>query len=102
MIELGGSIFLVGFNDIDSSKMIVLKKIVGNYTKKFTDTCKKFESITITLKKVHDIEDSTKYEIQVKVIDCGKPVNSQATDKNLFVAVDSVLKKIEVLLEKNK
>ncbi|MBN2422730.1 hypothetical protein JXB41_05865 [Candidatus Woesearchaeota archaeon] len=98
MIELGGNITLVGFKEIEPSKMIVLKKIIGNYTRKFTEQCKKFESITITLKSVHEIEKSEKYEIQVKLMDNSKPINSEVTDKNLFVAVDSSLKKIEAII----
>ncbi|MBD3204022.1 hypothetical protein GF327_07005 [Candidatus Woesearchaeota archaeon] len=98
MIELGGNINLVGFKEIESSELYVLKKIVGNYTRKFNDKCQNFESITISLKKIHEIEDSAKYEIQVKLMNDGKPINSEVTDNNLFVAVGDSLKKIESLV----
>ncbi len=98
MIELGGNISLVGFNEVGSAEMIVLKKIIGNYTRKFSEKCKEFENITLTMKPVHKIGPSTKYEIQIKLIDGGKPLNADITHKNLFVAVDSTLKKIEALI----
>jgi hypothetical protein len=99
MIELGGNITLVGFKDIDSSEMIVLKKIIGNYTKKFNEKCKNFESITVSLKTVHDIEKPGKYEVQVKLMDEGKPVNSNVTNANLFISVGDALKKIESIIK---
>jgi len=77
---------------------VVLKKVIGNYTRKFSDRCKGFESITITMKPIHEVGDSKKYEINVKVMDCGKPLNTEITDKNLFVAVDNALKKIEKMI----
>ena len=34
MIELGGNIKLEGFDNIEQSKLVVIKKIVGNFIKK--------------------------------------------------------------------
>jgi len=52
------------------------------------------ELLHITLKAVHEREKSEKYEVHAKVIDGGKVYASEITDRNLFVAVDSVLKKV--------
>lgn len=92
--NLGGNIELSGFRDIDGSSMIVLKKIVGNYAKRIAELTKKMERLHITLKPVHEREKSEKYEVHAKVVDDGKVYVSEFVDRNLFVAVDSVLKKI--------
>ena len=93
-IKLGGNIQLTGFRDIDGSSMIVLKKIIGNYVKRISELTKKLEVLHITLKSVHEREKSEKYEVHAKIIDGGKVYASEITDRNLFVAVDTVLKKI--------
>lgn len=93
-IKLGGNIQLSGFRAIDTSSMIVLKKIIGNYAKRIAELTKKFETLHITLKPIHEREKSEKYEVHAKVIDDGKVYVSEVTDRNLFVAVDTVLKKI--------
>ena len=93
-IKLGGNIQLTGFREIDGSSMIVLKKIIGNYAKRISELAKKLEVLHITLKSVHGREKSEKYEVHVKIIDDGRVYASEVTDRNLFVAVDIVLKKM--------
>jgi len=100
MIELGGNIQLVGFTDLDSANMIVLKKIVGNYTKKISENCQAFEKLTVTMKPVHQTEKSSKYELHVKLMDNGTPYVSEVTERNLYVGLDAVLKKIEKMVKR--
>ncbi len=95
MIELGGNITLVGFKDVDPGSMLILKKIVGNYTRKLSDKIDGFESLELNRKEIHKTEGSEKHEIKAKVVAKGKLYNAQSTDRNLFIAVDNVLKKIE-------
>ncbi len=92
--KLGGNIELSGFRDIDESSMIVLNKIIGNHARRISELAKKMERLHITLKPVHEREKSEKYEIHAKVIDGGKVYASEITDRNLFVAMDVVLKKV--------
>ena len=92
--RLGGNIELSGFREIDSSSMIVLNKIIGNHAKRIAELTKKLETLHITLKPVHEREKSEKYELHAKVVDNGKVFASEMTDRNLFVAVDTVLKKL--------
>lgn len=92
--KLGGNIQLTGFKAIDSSSMVVLKKIIGNYAKRIAELAKKLETLHITLKPVHEREKSEKYEVHAMVVDGGKIYASETVDRNLFVAVDNVLKKI--------
>jgi ribosome-associated translation inhibitor RaiA len=94
-MQLGGNIELSGFRDIDSASMVVLKKIIGNYGRRLSDVSDKFESLKVTMKPVHETEKSEKYEIHAQLINAGKSVVSEVVERNLFVAVDNALKKIE-------
>ncbi|MBI2657005.1 hypothetical protein HYX03_04660 [Candidatus Woesearchaeota archaeon] len=93
-MKLGSNIQLSGFRDIDSSSMAVLNKIIGNHAKRIAELTKKLQDLHITLKPVHEREKSEKYEVHAKIVDDGKVYASEAVERNLFVAVDSVLKKI--------
>lgn len=94
MIELGGNITLSGFKDLDHAELIVVKKVVGSYARRMSDTDKKFESLTVTMKEVHKTPKNQKYEIHSKMMSKGNPATSEVVDRNLFVALDSSLKKI--------
>lgn len=93
-LNLGGNIQLVGFKQVSLSEVVVVKKIVGSYTRKIQENSKNFQSITVMLKEIHKIDNNAKNEIHVKVLDDSKPFNSEVVDKNLFVALDSALKKV--------
>ena len=90
VMQLGGNISLAGFKELEPAKMIVIKKITGNYVKKMQEKNNKFENLHLHLKDVH----SSKYELQVKVIVNGQPFNAEVTDFNLFFALDKALAKI--------
>jgi len=94
-IELGGNIKLTGFSELEGSKMIVIKKIIGTYGKKLSDKAKNFQELTITMKKVHETDTGGIFEIHAKLMDDGKPIIGSIEDRNLFVAIDSALKKVE-------
>ena len=94
--QLGGNIDLVGFRQVDGGSMIVVKKLVGNYARKFSDRLAAFERLTLTVKPVHHTEGgSSMYELHAKVCFDGKSSNADTTDHNLFFAVDKVLKGVE-------
>ncbi|MFC1801244.1 hypothetical protein ACFLZB_02180 [Nanoarchaeota archaeon] len=90
-IKLGGNIELSGFSSLDGGQMIVLKKIVGNYARKMEEQCKSFEALKLTMKPVGEEQ---KFELKGQVIDGGNIYPSAVTEHNLFVGVDSVLKKL--------
>ena len=104
MIELGGNITLVGFKDeqlVDKAELVVVKKIVGSYTRNLSDSVSGFEGITITLKPIHNTaEGHPKYELHAKALIDGKPCNAEVVDRNLFVGLDDVLKKLVTLVSK--
>ncbi len=93
-LQLGGNIELSGFSEMERGSMVILKKIVGNYARRFSEQCGSFEKLSLSMKKVHETEGSKKFEIHGMVIDKGKTYTSEVTDFNLFVVVDCVLKKI--------
>ncbi|MBU1201721.1 MAG: hypothetical protein KJ583_06435 [Nanoarchaeota archaeon] len=100
MIELGGNITLVGFRDLEPAELIVVKKVVGTYARKMSDTVESFENLTVTLKEVHKTPKSQKYEIHAKLLAKGKAYNSESVDRNLFVVLDSALKKVLTIVSK--
>jgi ribosome-associated translation inhibitor RaiA len=94
-LQLGGNIELTGFTELEPGSMVILKKIVGNYARKFSDICKNFEKLSLTMKTVHATERSEKYEVHGKLMDNGTAITSELTDRNLFFALDKVCKNME-------
>ena len=97
-IVLGGSIELIGFKDMDGGSMIILKKMVGNHVRKLSEIAEKFEKLTVSMKKVGG--GNNKFEINVKLMDNGKPYTSEVTDFNLFVTMNKALEKVQNSMEK--
>jgi len=96
-MELGGNIELVGFRDLDAAKLIVVKKVVGNYVRKLGNETDNLEKLSITMKMVGNEQ---KTELHGKLIDNGTVITSEATDMNLFYALDGVLKGILAQMKK--
>jgi len=99
-MQLGGNIELSGFSQVDPASMIIVKKIVGNYAKRFSEQNEKFEKLSLNMKEVHKTAKSEKIEIHCNVTISGKNFTSEVTERNTFVAVDSVLKKVSNELSK--
>jgi hypothetical protein len=96
-MELGGKISLSGFKEVKPAELIVAKKLIGGYARKFSDSLSNYESLHIYLKAVHKTPGSEKYEIHGKLLFNGQLKVSEIVDRNLFVAIDNVLKKLEIL-----
>ncbi|MBW2991718.1 hypothetical protein KY345_00690 [Candidatus Woesearchaeota archaeon] len=92
-IQLGGNIELSGFREVDGGSMIIVKKIVGSYVRKFTDRLENFQKFSLNMKKVHG--DNSVFELHGNVLDNGKTYSAETDDRNLFVAVDSIMRKLE-------
>ncbi len=86
-VELGGSIQLNGFSSLDGASMIILKKVVGNYAKTFSEKCSKFEKLSVTMLS----ED----KFSAELLNEGNSITAEITNNNLFFALDSVLKEID-------
>jgi hypothetical protein len=86
---LGGNIELTGFRPLDGGSMIVLKKIIGNYARKFSDNYGS-EKLALQL-----MPGAGMYALRGTVHKQGKIVTSDHADANVFFVVDTVLKKLE-------
>ncbi len=98
-IELGGNIELQGFRELGSAKLIVVKKIVGNYVRKIDDETENFEKLILTMKQIGQ-PDAHKFELHGKLMDNGKPITAEAVDYNIFYALDRVLEGMRSQLRK--
>jgi ribosome-associated translation inhibitor RaiA len=98
-LQLGGNIQLKGFSTLEPSKLIVVKKIIGNYTKRFSEATDNFQEITLTLKSIHG-EQSNNFEMKAKLLANGGPFTSEINDRNIFFGIDKVLKNIEEQVSK--
>ena len=87
-LELGGNITLTGFSNLEKSKLVVLKKIVGNYAKTIGEK-KKFEKLILTM-----ANKENKHKIKAEVIFEGNTITSEKKEDNIFIALDSALKEI--------
>lgn len=92
MIELGGNIKLVGFKELDSGTLVVVKKIIGNYARKISDQATNFQELSLHIKSMG--QDKKNFEIHGKLIADSKVLTSEVTNYNLFFAMDKVLSAI--------
>lgn len=91
---LGGNIELSGFRELDGGSMIVLKKIIGNYARRFSDSYGS-EKMELRIAKGAGI-----YALTGSVLCKGQKVTVDHSDKNVFFLVDAVLKRIEQEISK--
>jgi ribosome-associated translation inhibitor RaiA len=89
MIELGGNICLKGFDDVEKGKLIIIKKILGNYVKNLIERIKNFESILISVKT----EENNFVEVKLKYDE--NEIIANSNDKNLFFAMNNALENLE-------
>ncbi len=97
--KLGGNIELSGFSEFDRAEMVVIKKIIGNYVRKFIDMEKGVLDVKVTAKPVHEREKSAKYEIHLLInLEEGKPIAVESTGRNAFMVIDEAFKNAEQML----
>ncbi|MFT4343359.1 MAG: HPF/RaiA family ribosome-associated protein [Candidatus Woesearchaeota archaeon] len=101
VVELGGNIKLTGFSELVPGSMTIIKKIVGTYTKRYAELVDDFTALEMVLKPIHKTEKVAKnFQVNAKMIHAGKVVAAEAEDRNVFKAIDDVLKKIEATVSK--
>lgn len=88
-ISLGGNIELNGFQNLEKAKLIVLKKIIGNYAKQMQEKRDDYKKLVVTLE-----EDKTNSKIKAELILGNNSIKGNDTENNIFVAIDGALKKI--------
>ena len=94
-LQLGGNIELSGFKEVDRGAMVILKKIIGGYVRKFSERVENLQKVSLNMKKVHEREENAIYELHASLVDNGKNYTAEASDRNIFVAVDAIMKKLE-------
>lgn len=90
--KLGGNIALVGFNKLDPSELIIIKKIVGNYVRKM-NVNGEYQEMRLILHQ-HPHGKSFKHEIKGLAIFKEGRFNSDAMEWNLYNALSQVCEKI--------
>ena len=91
MIELGGNIKLEGFDPIEPGKLIVVKKIVGNFARKISDK-KQYKDLIVSLDM-----DNNQFKIRVVCNNEDGVLEGEKSENNLFFAINGAFK---VLMEK--
>ncbi|MBR9675458.1 hypothetical protein GOV05_00425 [Candidatus Woesearchaeota archaeon] len=89
-IQLGEKIVLGGFSEVDGASMIILKKIIGNYTRRLIESNPGFEKIEISLD-----QKKTGFETMISLTIKKEAKEYANKDKNLFVSIDGAFKKIK-------
>lgn len=91
MIELGGNIKLIGFNELDAASLIVVKKITGNYARKISEKVNSgLDELSLELKNTEDAQKGINSNLKIK----DKEINAEVQDVNLFYALDKALSKL--------
>jgi len=83
-VRLGGNIELIGVDSIDPASMVVLKKIIGSYARKFSE--KGIESVSVRFGKE---------QINIEVSAKENKYSGQADHSNVFFRVDQAFKEVE-------
>lgn len=82
MIELGGSIILEGFDDLEPGLLVVVKKMVGSLAKTISEEKGEFDKLEV-------IKDNNK--VSAKVSKGDKSFDAEADEKNLFYSLSKSL-----------
>ena len=86
-LVLGGGIELIGFKVVDLSSMVIIKKMVGSYVRKFTEKHNGFEKLVLTA------EDNG-LKIIAELTLNGKEKKVESKGENVFFVLDKVLKEL--------
>lgn len=85
-LELGGNILLTGFSELDSSELVVIKKIVGQFAKKLSERPHGLKQLSITAET-----GGKKQGIVVLAETENGELEGSSTDSNLYYALTEAL-----------
>ncbi len=83
-VRLGGNIELYGIENFDGATMVVLKKIIGMYARKFSD--KGLERLAVSF---------AGNDIKIEAVSKGEVHSAESSHDNLYFALDSALKDVQ-------
>jgi|SRR3989339_1237291 len=89
VMSLGGNIELNGFQNVERSKLVVLKKIIGNLAKEMKEKRSDYEKLTITLQG-----DENNAQIKAELLAGGSSIIGEDSKGNVFISIDGALKRI--------
>ncbi len=92
-MELGGNITLQGFDAVDPATLIVVKKIVGNYTKRLTEKHEDFTGLHLELTQ----KEGKQLQICAKCQRTSGNNETKHDEDNLFFALSGALDAILAL-----
>ena len=99
-VTLESNVQLQGFASVEPAAMTVLRKIIGNHYRRLAEISDA-QGLIISMKTIHGIEKSEKYELHARLASKGNRMfTSVVVDRDLFVAIDKLLKKLEAEIEK--
>jgi len=82
MMKLGGNITLDGFENLEPAMLVVVKKMVGIYAKRFSETLGSVDSLEVV---------RSENSISVRLTSKEKTFEENANDNNLFVTLSKAL-----------
>ncbi|HDP73585.1 MAG TPA: hypothetical protein ENN46_01360 [Candidatus Woesearchaeota archaeon] len=94
-IKLGEMIELTGFSGIENAEKGIVRKMVGNYLNKLQNKNSEAKKLILKLKKVHETKDGGINEIKATLVVKDKEIHSESSERNLFIAIDQAMRKIE-------
>jgi len=83
-IRLGGNIELFGAEVLDGATMVVVKKIIGNYVRRFSE--RGLERLAVSFQQGG---------VSVEAVAGGNTLSGVAEHSNIFFSLDIALKEIE-------
>ena len=90
-MQLGDKIELINFHEFERDKLIVIRKIVGNFVKNLQEKYSDFEKLSLAFDSVHDSKSEIKGGLKIG----GKDYHSEVVNFNIFFAINLVLEKLE-------
>ena len=96
MIELGGNIKLVGFKELEPGMLVVVKKLVGSYARKISDSNVNIKELSLNIVS----KDLNNIALEGKLITDLSEFTSEATEPNLFFAIDKALGSLVLKMQK--
>jgi len=88
-ISLGGNIELIGFNALEPAKAVVLRKMIGTFTREIQDKKSDYEKLAVTLE-----EGEGNAKIKVELTAGGNTITGEDTQNNVFMALGNAVKKV--------
>lgn len=88
-IHLGGNIELSGVEALDSASMVILKKMIGNYARQFS------EKINVQKLSVNVSKSDAGHCLNSVLVTDSSTVSAEFVHSNLFIALDGSLKCID-------